>query len=32
VRFKVSDNIVLTGDVGVHGDFRGKIKYLIRFR
>jgi autotransporter translocation and assembly factor TamB len=32
VRFKVSDNIVLTGDVGVHGDFRGKVKYLIRFR
>jgi hypothetical protein len=32
VRFKVSDSIVLTGDVGVHGDFRGKVKYLIRFR
>lgn len=32
VRFKVSDNIVLTGDVGVHGDFRGKVKYLIHFR
>jgi autotransporter translocation and assembly factor TamB len=32
VRFKVNDNIVLTGDVGVHGDFRGKVKYLIRFR
>jgi autotransporter translocation and assembly factor TamB len=32
VRFKLSDNIVLTGDVGVHGDFRGKVKYLIRFR
>jgi TamB, inner membrane protein subunit of TAM complex len=32
VRFKVSDNIMLTGDVGVHGDFRGKVKYLIRFR
>ncbi|HJY53234.1 MAG TPA: translocation/assembly module TamB domain-containing protein [Candidatus Udaeobacter sp.] len=32
VRFKVTDQIVLTGDVGVHGDFRGKVKYLIRFR
>ena len=32
VRFKVSDNIVLTGDVGVHGSFRGKVKYLIHFR
>ena len=32
VRFKLTDQIVLTGDVGVHGDFRGKVKYLIRFR
>ena len=24
VRFKITDQIVLTGDVGVHGDFRGK--------
>jgi len=32
VRFKISDQLVLTGDVGVHGDFRGKLKYLIRFR
>ncbi|PYL73329.1 MAG: hypothetical protein DMF26_14450, partial [Verrucomicrobia bacterium] len=32
VRFKVTDQIVVTGDVGVHGDFRGKLKYLIRFR
>ena len=31
-RFKLSDQLVLTGDVGVHGDFRGKLKYLIRFR
>jgi hypothetical protein len=31
VRFKLSDQLVLTGDVGVHGDFRGKLKYLIRF-
>jgi autotransporter translocation and assembly factor TamB len=32
VRFKLTDQVVLTGDVGVHGDFRGKLKYLIRFR
>jgi hypothetical protein len=32
VRFKIDDHLVLTGDVGVHGDFRGKLKYLIRFR
>jgi hypothetical protein len=32
VRFKVDNHIVLTGDVGVRGDFRGKLKYLIRFR
>jgi len=31
VRFKLTDQLVLTGDVGVHGDFRGKLKYLIRF-
>jgi hypothetical protein len=32
VRFKIDDHLVLTGDVGVRGDFRGKLKYLIRFR
>jgi autotransporter translocation and assembly factor TamB len=32
VRFKIDNHIVLTGDVGVRGDFRGKLKYLIRFR
>jgi autotransporter translocation and assembly factor TamB len=32
VRFKIDDHFVLTGDVGVHGDFRGKLKFLIRFR
>jgi autotransporter translocation and assembly factor TamB len=32
VRFKITDQVVLTGDVGVRGDFRGKLKYLIRFR
>ncbi len=31
-RFKINDHLVLTGDVGVRGDFRGKLKYLIRFR
>ncbi len=31
-KFKVSDNILLIGDVGVAGDFRGQVKYLIRFR
>jgi autotransporter translocation and assembly factor TamB len=32
VRFKIDDHFLLTGDVGVRGDFRGKLKYLIRFR
>src|SRR6266567_859663 len=32
VRFKIDDHLVLTGDVGVRGEFRGKLKYLIRFR
>lgn len=32
VRLKLTDQLVLTGDVGVRGDFRGKLKYLIRFR
>jgi translocation-and-assembly-module (TAM) inner membrane subunit TamB-like protein len=32
VRFKINDKLVLTGDVGVRGDFRGRLKYLIRFR
>ncbi len=31
-RFKVSNQIVLVGDLGVAGGFRGQIKYLIRFR
>ena len=26
VRFKIDDHLVLTGDVGVRGDFRGKTK------
>jgi autotransporter translocation and assembly factor TamB len=31
-KFKVNDNVVLIGDVGVAGDYRGLVKYLIRFR
>ncbi len=31
-RFQMTDNIVLIGDIGVGGDFRGLVKYLIRFR
>jgi autotransporter translocation and assembly factor TamB len=32
VRFKIDNHLVLVGDVGVRGDFRGRLKYLIRFR
>ncbi|MGH8162806.1 MAG: translocation/assembly module TamB domain-containing protein, partial [Rhodanobacteraceae bacterium] len=31
-KYKVSDNVVLIGDLGVAGSFRGKVQYLIRFR
>jgi len=31
-RFKINENYVLIGDLGVGGDFRGMVKYLIRFR
>ncbi len=31
-KYKVSDHIVLIGDLGVAGGFRGLVKYLIRFR
>jgi hypothetical protein len=31
-RFKINDQFVLVGDVGVGGDYRGILKYLIRFR
>jgi autotransporter translocation and assembly factor TamB len=31
-RFKINDQFVLIGDVGVGGDFRGMVRYLIRFR
>jgi autotransporter translocation and assembly factor TamB len=30
-RFKVNENWVLIGDLGVGGEFRGQVKYLIRF-
>lgn len=32
VRFPLSDNVVLSSGVDVGGDFRGQVKYLIRFR
>src|SRR5947207_1820140 len=31
-RFKVNDQFVLVGDLGVGGDFRGMVKYLLRFK
>ncbi len=31
-RYKITDQIVFVGDLGVAGGFRGQIKYLIRFR
>jgi autotransporter translocation and assembly factor TamB len=31
-RLKVNDRFVLVGDLGVGGDFRGMVKYLIRFK
>jgi hypothetical protein len=31
-RFKLNQQIVLVGDIEVGGDFRGMVKYLIRFR
>jgi TamB, inner membrane protein subunit of TAM complex/AsmA-like C-terminal region len=30
--YKLTDSVVLVGDVGVAGDYRGLVKYLIRFR
>jgi autotransporter translocation and assembly factor TamB len=30
-RYKINDQFVLTGDLGVGGDFKGMVKYLIRF-
>jgi len=31
-RYKINDQFVFVGDVGVGGDYRGMLKYLIRFR
>ena len=31
-RFKINDQFVVVGDIGVGGDYRGMLKYLIRFR
>ena len=31
-RLKVNDRFMLIGDLGVGGDFRGMVKYLIRFK
>jgi autotransporter translocation and assembly factor TamB len=31
-RFKINDQFVLLGDLGIGGDYRGMVKYLIRFR
>ncbi|HXM74441.1 MAG TPA: translocation/assembly module TamB domain-containing protein, partial [Chthoniobacterales bacterium] len=31
-RFKINDQFVVLGDLGVGGDYRGMVKYLIRFR
>jgi autotransporter translocation and assembly factor TamB len=31
-RLKLNDQFVLIGDLGVGGDFRGMVKYLIRFK
>ena len=31
-RYRVTDQVLVIGDIGVQGDFRGTVKYLIRFR
>ena len=31
-RLKLNDQFVVVGDLGVGGDYRGMLKYLIRFR
>ncbi len=31
-RYRVTDQVLLIGDIGVEGDFRGTVKYLLRFR
>lgn len=30
-RFKINDQFVVVGDIGVSGEYRGMLKYLIRF-
>jgi hypothetical protein len=30
-RFKINNQFVLVGDLGVGGDYKGMVKYLIRF-
>jgi hypothetical protein len=31
-RFRINQQFLLIGTVGVEGDFRGMVKYLLRFR
>ncbi|MBA3883138.1 MAG: translocation/assembly module TamB domain-containing protein [Chthoniobacterales bacterium] len=31
-RYRVNEKVQLVGDIGVQGDFRGTVRYLIRFR
>ncbi len=31
-RYRATDQVQLIGEIGVQGDFRGTVKYLIRFR
>jgi autotransporter translocation and assembly factor TamB len=31
-RFRLTDNVLLLGEIGVGGDFSGLVKYVIRFR
>ncbi|MEO5720772.1 MAG: translocation/assembly module TamB domain-containing protein [Chthoniobacterales bacterium] len=31
-RFRATDQIQLIGEIGVQGDFRGTVKYVVRFR
>jgi hypothetical protein len=31
-RYRVNEKVLVIGDIGVQGDFRGTVKYLIRFR
>jgi hypothetical protein len=31
-RYRINEKVLVIGDIGVQGDFRGTVKYLIRFR